>query len=1171
VKQHKLDALLAHCKMDGDVVRALAENLRNDGVRIGSILLPNASGSEVDANLEQQASKARLLVLCHSANVDGTIARDFLERVARFRDPKIVDHAFLVLCLDKSQPGGSLAHFVGIGWTARDQNEYEVLLARCRRSIIGSVRARDKTVLKQRYKLQSPSDLDISTYAFDIDRRRIVTGSGNAIHVWDFENGRQLRTLSGHTSTVYALSMAADGQTLLSGAHADDSKLRLWDMNTGNCLRQFDKHEGSAFEVLLDTENDIAISAHSDGGACVWSSETGKLKRRIGHDGSIHSLAWTRARDIAICAGDGAILYMWNLSNGQLVRKFAGHTKTVYRVRMTTDEKRLVSSSEDMTIRIWDIDSGQCLRILECIGNAFSIGISEDGRTVLSNERHYRSNAVESFVRAWDSETGININTFVGLAPSGDWLVGVDWPRNGEAVIYGSRTGIIFEHSQKDLCAPEAAADGSAPAGQMQYANAKVLLIGDTGVGKSGLAERLVKRRFVPTRSSHARKVHVLESQIEAQHGPRPTHREILLWDLAGQPAYRLVHQLSMEDSALACVLFDNRNEGNPFEVPGYWSQALDQSQINSGLKKLLIASRIDVGGLPASRERIEDFARQNGFSQFIATSAYTGEGCGALLNAIREGISWDRVPTVTTTAVLAALRTYIAVLKGEGTESTKEVGDHAPVVALCAISTLHEGFCSYFGEKISGQEFMSHLERLEAADAVKLLVFRTTGAAPSSETLVLLDPTRVDAYASALLVAAKDEPDGPGHLLESRVREANFKLDRDERIADPAAERHVLWFVMETLLARDLALRERIKGDDYIVFPSQCTAELRFPGAASFGVALRFAGPVRGIYATLIAQLAHFEGFKKREFFQDAATYRADRGGRCIVRFYDLGHGQGELNLSFESETPVDVRQGFLEFVGKHLEARSKPGSISKRNAYHCAHCTKPFEDSLVRARLDARQRTLLCPYCERRTPLIDLLAAPSVAAEAIASQIGTDARAGRQRMTAGLVIKAKEEQGIFDIFLSHNTKDKALVEGIAKRLRSVGIRPWLDKWNLPPGSTLADALEDAISKIHCAALCFGPADKGRWHVMEMRAYLERWANGNARMLPVILPGVVDVPELPIFIRQTLWSDMRDWEVDGGEQFYRLVCGILGKSPGESPVRKFSARQVAEWQGHKN
>src|SRR6185295_13641660 len=285
----------------------------------------------------------------------------------------------------------------------------------------------------------------------------------------------------------------------------------------------------------------------------------------------------------------------------------------------------------------------------------------------------------------------------------------------------------------------------------------------------------------------------------------------------------------------------------------------------------------------------------------------------------------------------------------------------------------------------------------------------------------------------------------------------------------------------------------------DYIVFPSQCTAELRFPGVAAFGVAFGFAGPVRSIYATLIAQLAHYEGFKKREFFQDAAAYRAEKGGRCLVRLRDYASGQGELEVLFDSETPASVRQGFIEFVGKHLEAKSTLGSVTKRHAYHCTNpkCGEPFDDRVVKANLTARQRDLLCPFCRKKTPLVDLLIPLTAAAESVAAQIGTDARAGRQRMTAALVIKAKKAEEKFDVFLSHNTKDKAAVEKIAKRLLSVGILPWLDKWNLPPGARLTKALANAINTIPCAALFFGPADVGNWHIMEIDAYLEKWAAG--------------------------------------------------------------------------
>jgi small GTP-binding protein len=708
--------------------------------------------------------------------------------------------------------------------------------------------------------------------------------------------------------------------------------------------------------------------------------------------------------------------------------------------------------------------------------------------------------------------------------------------------------------------------EGLPPA--MQYANAKVLLVGDTGVGKSGLAERLVNKRFQPTKSTHARRASVLENRVVTEQGGVEVAREILLWDLAGQPAFRLVHQLSMEDAAVACVLFDSRSETNPFEGAAFWSKVLDQARTNTKLKKLLVASRIDAGGLPASKDRIEEFRRENGFDQFIPTSATTGEGCDELAAAIRHGVAWRDMPRITTSTSLAALREYVSLLKGKH-DSNPDGESACAIMRLLTIGEVHEGFSAWFGEKTPLEAFTTHLELLEATDELDLLIFRSSDAKPRADHRVLLDPTRVDSYASALLVAAKDEPDGPGHLLESRVREGSFKLDPEERIPDRESVRHVLWHVIESLISRDLAIRESIKGKDYLVFPSQCTAELRFPGKMVFGVALEFSGAIRSIYATLVAQLAHYEGFKKREFFSDAALYSAADGGRCLIRLVDRGRGEGELEVSFETETQANIRQGFLEFIRKHVEARSLPGSLKERHAFYCANpdCRQQFDDRVVRALLQSRKRSLLCPYCWKKTPLLDLLASPTAAAASVAERMDTDARAGRQRMTAELVIAAKEAEGIFDVFLSHNSKDKAYVEKIARQLKKKGIRPWFDKWDLAPGDTVRKALERAVKSVPCAALFFGPADVGRWHIIEIDAYLEAWAREEARLIPVILPGVVDNPELPLFVRQTLWVDMRDWENEESDAFYRLVCGILGKPPGDSPMKRFGVRDVAQWQ----
>ena len=484
----------------------------------------------------------------------------------------------------------------------------------------------------------------------------------------------------------------------------------------------------------------------------------------------------------------------------------------------------------------------------------------------------------------------------------------------------------------------------------------------------------------------------------------------------------------------------------------------------------------------------------------------------------------------------------------------------------LVTIAELQRLFAEETKLDVPPERFVAYLQRLEDCDEIDLLVFHSTGQSPRPEDLVLLDPTRVDAYASALLVAAKDEPDGPGHLLESRIRDGQFKLESSERLADPQHEQHVLWYVMESLFQRELALREQIEGQDYAVFPAQCTTPLKFPGAAAFGVALGLAGPVRGIYATLIAQLAHYAGFAKREFFEDAAAYHTKAGKRCLVRLRDGGNGTGELEVSFDNGLLWNVRQGFLQFVEKHVEAKAVPGSLTKRHAHHCEHCGRPFDDAVVKDRLQASRPDLNCPFCDARTPLVNLLVPATAESTQVVETMQANARAGKQKITAAWVIKAKEAQGKYDVFLSHNSQDKDTVEEIARRLKKVGIRPWLDKWNLAAGDKVREKLEWAIKNIPCAVLFFGPADAGKWHILEIDSYIERWANNDARMVPVILPDAPSEPSIPLFVRQTLWVDMRDWQKPKSDAFARLQCGILGRSPGDSP-KELSARDVWEWQ----
>jgi len=111
------------------------------------------------------------------------------------------------------------------------------------------------------------------------------------------------------------------------------------------------------------------------------------------------------------------------------------------------------------------------------------------------------------------------------------------------------------------------------------------------------------------------------------------------------------------------------------------------------------------------------------------------------------------------------------------------------------------------------------------------------------------------------------------------------------------------------------------------------------------------------------------------------------------------------------------------------------------------------------------------------------------------------------------------------FDVFLSHNGKDKPAVEYIARLLRDeYNQKAWLDKWNLIPGEAWQEGLENALDDCQTFAVFLGPSGIGPWENEEMRSAIEdRVQDKSRRVIPVLLPSAPDNRDLqlPRFLRR--------------------------------------------------
>jgi small GTP-binding protein len=397
------------------------------------------------------------------------------------------------------------------------------------------------------------------------------------------------------------------------------------------------------------------------------------------------------------------------------------------------------------------------------------------------------------------------------------------------------------------------------------YRNAKVVLVGDTGVGKTGLSCVLTGNQWEPTGSTHGRFVKDFErSTLTLEEGGRET-REILLWDLAGQPGYRLVHQMHLNEVAVALVVFDARTETDPLAGIRHWSRALGAARRRQGsaavpLKKFLVDARVDCGGISISKDRVEELRNEMGFDGYFETSAKEGWGIEQLASTVRANIPWGELPRITATEVFEQMKQFVRDEKGAGR----------------ILSTADELFRVFKRARpeLDDEElrtmFDTCLGRLENRDLIRRLTFGR---------YVLLQPELLDAYASALIDAAKEEPNGFGSIAEEVALAGKFRMSEDSRIANKGQEEIILVATLRELLEHDLVTTEPADDGKHLVFPSQFMRtwpdEQEPPGKV---LTCYFEGPTQHIYATLAVRLGHsgfFETDRTGMWF-NAAKYRA-------------------------------------------------------------------------------------------------------------------------------------------------------------------------------------------------------------------------------------------------------------------------------------------------------
>jgi WD40 repeat protein/class 3 adenylate cyclase len=799
------------------------------------------------------------------------------------------------------------------------------------------------------------------------DGRSLAAAHRGGVTVWNAETGTARFSKPIRSRHVFNASWSPHGDVI--AVTDGERRLRFLDPHDGRTIRRL--------EVLPpapagDTEEEKA-NRHSledvrgfdwapdgrrfvigaDVGVVVWDRM--RLQPIIRLEGALRpiSIQWSPNGRYIACSGYNSEICVWDADTGTLVKRLPA---TYGPALAWSPDSRRLASGQDAAINIWDVDKGLLSNVLE--GHTMSVralSFSRDGRLLASREGRVGQGPSRRRTLVWRTDTWESI---ASIREQSSWYLYAPLafsPRMPQLAVGGAEDKVIDIWDTTEL----ERGRGRAQTRTTFYRNAKVALLGDSGVGKSGLGLVLSGNQFAATESTHGRRIWVLETDKVKAGLNRYEIREVVLWDLAGQPGYRMIHQLHLDDVSLALILFDARNELDPFSGIRHWHRALQQTKRTSqqDAAEILVGARIDRGPVGVSSERIDSLLKELGLTAFQATSAKEGIGITALSDLIRTSINWDLVPSVSSNTLFQQIRKFLLKQKSKG-------------VVLATTDELRRQYAEQHrltrdrADSLR-DEFVTCMSRLQALGLIRRFTFGN---------LVLLQPELLDSYASSIVFAAKDEPDGMGFIPEETVKLGKFRIPTEDRLKDTEAERLLLVATLEDLVRHEIAFREPSNDGLLLVFPSQLTRENpELPDPPGKFSDISFEGAPTNIYATLVVRLSHSGIFKKHEMWRNATTFKTHAGATCGVFLTTTEDGVGKVSIFFDQLANEEIRLQFEDFVHRHIIQRCIPSSVAKSRVVTCPDptCSLPVSRTAVQKRRDRGFNWMDCNVCGTRISL--------------------------------------------------------------------------------------------------------------------------------------------------------------------------------------------------------
>ncbi len=203
---------------------------------------------------------------------------------------------------------------------------------------------RGESIPKQSFQSFEGHEGTVQEVSFSLDGKKIVSSANdNEVHVWSvppkskLQPSNPVQRLRGHGGWIRACRFSADGTQVISGS--DDRTWKTWRLDSYREKQFLSDESLPILDARYSPSGDIIASAHADGTVGLWNPKSGE----------------------------------------RIAQLSDGHEYLTNKAKITKDEKQVATVAGDNTLRLWDLQRGTQLAMMEHAGRDGVFSISQSG------------------------------------------------------------------------------------------------------------------------------------------------------------------------------------------------------------------------------------------------------------------------------------------------------------------------------------------------------------------------------------------------------------------------------------------------------------------------------------------------------------------------------------------------------------------------------------------------------------------------------------------------------------------------------------------------------------------------------------------------------------------------------------------------------------------------